>query len=193
MINRRIALERISIILGGTLSIQLTAAIVGQVLNKDSSLSITAEQVALLEDLTEIIIPTTDTPGAKSANVADFIIRVIRDCYPLAVQESFYAGLDGVNKISKKTHGKSFIEINKKAKIDIVNHISKSENMLINKVINKTFNKTAFFKLIRELTVTGYFISEIGATQALAYLPIPGSFNGDVPINPGQKAWAISV
>jgi hypothetical protein len=192
MINRRIALERISIILGGTLSIQLTAAIFGQVLNEDTSFSVTAVQVALLEDLTEIIIPTTDTLGAKSANVADFIIRVIRDCYPLADQEAFYAGLDGINKISMNNHGKAFIEINKKEKIKIVNVLAESEKALINKAINKTFNKTGFFKLMRELTVTGYFISEIGATQALAYLPIPGSFNGDVPIKPGQKAWAIS-
>jgi len=193
MINRRIALERISIILGGTLSIQLTAAIVGQVLNEDTNFSVTAEQVALLEDLTEIIIPTTDTPGAKSANAANFILRVIRDCYLLSDQEFFYAGLDRINKISKNNYGKSFIEITNKEKIKIVTELAESEKALINKVINKTFNKTGFFKLMRELTVTGYFISEIGATQALAYLPIPGSFNGDVPINPGQKAWAISV
>ncbi len=41
------------------------------------------------------------------------------------------------------------------------------------------------------MTVTGYFISEIGATKALAYLPIPGRFEGDVAMQPGQKCWAI--
>ena len=45
---------------------------------------------------------------------------------------------------------------------------------------------------MKELTVTGYFTSEIGATQALEYLPVPGKFEGDVPLKPGQKAWAIS-
>ena len=49
-----------------------------------------------------------------------------------------------------------------------------------------------FFNRMKELTVTGYFTSEIGATEALAYLPIPGRFDGDVPLEPGQKAWAIS-
>ena len=48
-----------------------------------------------------------------------------------------------------------------------------------------------FFNQMRQLTVTGYFISEIGATQALEYLPIPGQFLGDVPMKPGQKAWAM--
>jgi hypothetical protein len=32
----------------------------------------------------------------------------------------------------------------------------------------------------------------LGATQALEYLPVPGRFEGDVPMQPGQKAWAIS-
>ena len=44
---------------------------------------------------------------------------------------------------------------------------------------------------MRQLTVTGYFTSEIGATQALEYLPIPGKFIGDVPMEPGQKTWAL--
>jgi hypothetical protein len=39
--------------------------------------------------------------------------------------------------------------------------------------------------------MTGYFLSETGATQALAYLRIPGGFQGDIPLAPGQKAWAI--
>ena len=50
----------------------------------------------------------------------------------------------------------------------------------------------AFFRRLREFDVTGYFISEIGATQAMEYLPVPGRFEGDVPMQPGQKAWAIS-
>ena len=49
----------------------------------------------------------------------------------------------------------------------------------------------AFFNEMRQLTVTGYFTSEIGATQALEYLPIPGVFHGDVPMESGQKTWAL--
>jgi hypothetical protein len=48
-----------------------------------------------------------------------------------------------------------------------------------------------FFKTLKHLTVLGYFNSEIGATQALAYLPVPGRFDGSAPFEPGQKAWAL--
>ena len=47
-----------------------------------------------------------------------------------------------------------------------------------------------FFRLMKQLTVAGYFTSEIGATKALEYVPIPGRFEGDVLMQPGQKAWA---
>jgi hypothetical protein len=45
--------------------------------------------------------------------------------------------------------------------------------------------------MMKGLTVTGYFTSEIGATQALEYLPIPGKFEACIPLKPGQKAWAL--
>ena len=44
--------------------------------------------------------------------------------------------------------------------------------------------------LLRELTVLGYFTSEVGATQALAYEAVPGGYRGCVDLKPGQKAWA---
>ena len=44
--------------------------------------------------------------------------------------------------------------------------------------------------LLRELTLLGYFTSEIGATQAMAYEAVPGGYRGCVDLKPGQKAWA---
>jgi len=49
----------------------------------------------------------------------------------------------------------------------------------------------SFFKILKDYTLTGYFLSEVGATQALAYERVPGGFWGDLPLKPGQKAWAI--
>lgn len=49
---------------------------------------------------------------------------------------------------------------------------------------------TPFFTLVKELTILGYFSSEIGCTQALAYVPIPGRYEGVVKLKDGQKAWA---
>jgi hypothetical protein len=49
---------------------------------------------------------------------------------------------------------------------------------------------SSFFKILKDYTLTGYFLSEVGATQALAYERVPGGFWGDLPLAPNQKAWA---
>ena len=178
MIPRRAALERLSLLLGGALSPQITASLSGQVLNAGPNVAVTPEQTALLAEVAEVILPTTDTPGAKAAGVEAFIIRVLRDCHELAEQESFYAGLAKIDEAGRQAHGKAFAELASDQKIALIRLTAEKDK--------------AFFKRLREFVVTGYFISEIGATQALEYLPVPGRFEGDVPMQPGQKAWAIS-
>ncbi len=49
----------------------------------------------------------------------------------------------------------------------------------------------SFFRILKDYTMVGYFLSETGATQALAYERVPGGFQGDLPLKPNQKAWAI--
>lgn len=150
----------------------------GQVTNTGTSVPVDDRRKQLLADVANVIIPDTDTPGAKAAGVEEFIVRVMRDCYELADQQKFYAGLDRLDKASRDAHEKNFVDLDASAKHQLIANAARDDK--------------GFFKLMRELTVTGYFTSEIGATQALEYLPIPGRFEGDVALKPGQKAWAIS-
>jgi hypothetical protein len=175
--NRREALQRITLLMGGVLSTQLTAGLMGQVINTGASVPVDAGQQLLLAEVADTIIPTTDTPGAKAAGAEQFIVRVMRDCYRWEEQEKFYAGLARLDADCKAAHGKGFAELDATAKNSMLKQASAD-------------NK-AFFMLMRQLTVAGYFTSEIGATKALEYLPIPGRFEGEVPMKPGQKAWAF--
>ena len=47
-----------------------------------------------------------------------------------------------------------------------------------------------YFRLMKELTLLGYFTSEIGSTQARRYAAVPGRFDGCIPYKKGDKAWA---
>ena len=49
---------------------------------------------------------------------------------------------------------------------------------------------THYFDMLKGLTVSGYFSSEIGMTQAREYLPLPGKFEACIPYNQGDKPWA---
>lgn len=163
--------------MGGALSAQLTAGLMGQVIYAGAGVPVGAEQQRLLAEVADTIIPTTDTPGAKAAGIEQFIVRVMRDCYQREEQEKFYAGLAKLDADSRATHGKGFSELDADGKKEMLKRA--------------TGNNKEFFKVMKQLAVAGYFTSEIGATKALEYLPIPGRFEGDVPMKPGQKAWAL--
>ena len=175
--NRREAVQRVALMMGGVLAAPLMAGVMGQIINTGESITVSAEQEAFLAEVADIIIPTTDSPGAKAAGVEKFIVRVMRDCYKKEDQEKFYAGLAKLDADSQAKFGKGFVEL------DLV---QKNEMVKLS-----TVNDKPFFQRMKELTVTGYFTSEIGATKALEYLPIPGKFQGCVALKAGQKAWAL--
>jgi Gluconate 2-dehydrogenase subunit 3 len=177
MIPRRDAIQRLSLLLGGVLSTQLTAGLLGQVLNTGASVEVTPDQVKLLAEAADVIIPDTDTPGAKAAGAGQFIVRVLRDCYVREEQAIFYEGLATIESASRSAHGRGFAEIDTAQRKELMKQTAKSDQ--------------AFFLRLRELTIAGYFTSEIGATKALEYLPVPGRFEGDVAMKLGQKAWAL--
>ena len=175
--NRREAVQRVALMMGGVLAAPLMAGVMGQVTNIGLSVIVSAEQEALLAEIADIIIPTTNTPGAKAAGVEKFIVRVMRDCYKKEDQDKFYAGVAKLNADSQTNFGKGFVGLDLAQKNEMVK-------------LSTTTDKP-FFQRMKELTVTGYFTSEIGATKALAYLPIPGKFEGCIPLKPNQKAWAL--
>lgn len=177
MINRRIALERISLIIGGTMSAPLMAGVFGEKLNNNSSNSFTENQIEFISEMAEIIIPATDIPGAKAAHTERFIVKVLADCYPKKDQDIFKNGLENFEKKCKTNYNLPFIALGNDQKIEAIDTLSKED--------------FPFFKLIKELTVAGYFSSEIGATKALDYLPVPGKFIACMPLKKSQKAWAL--
>lgn len=175
--NRRDALQHVAILLGGAISAPVMAGVMGEKTYTGESLKVTLDQESLLAEVADIIIPTTNTPGAKAAGVEKFIVRVVRDCYTKEEQKAFYEGLSKLDADSKTKLGKGFVDLDVTQKNEMVKQT--------------TVDNKPFFLKMKELTVTGYFTSEIGATKALEYLPIPGRFEGCVPLKPGQKAWAL--
>lgn len=175
--NRRELIQRVTVMLGGVMAAPLIAGAMGQVLNTDPGLAVDDLQEKLLAEIADIIIPATSTPGAKEAGAHNFIVRVVRDCYTKAEQKKFYDGLAKLNDDSKSKFGKGFVELTLPQKNEMIEDAT---------VYNKDF-----FREMKNLTITGYFTSEIGATQALAYDPIPGKFDGCTTLEKGQKAWAL--
>lgn len=166
----------------------------------------TADQDATVAELADTIIPTTTTPGAKAAKVNEIIDVILKDCYKEADQKRFLDGLTQTNKLSQDAYGKAFAQLDSAQRIEIVKKLeaeAKQQKEQMASAQNasgqadlqtpkaKSERVSPFFTMLKDLTLTGYFTSEIGCTQALEYVAVPGRYEGCVPLKPGQKAWAI--
>lgn len=176
-INRREVLARLSMLLGAAFTGPLAAGAMGQKTYFGPPVAVSPEQEALLAEAAEVIIPTTATPGAKEAGVEKFITRVVADCYEKKEQDEFYASLSRLDQKARDQFGGGFVSATAAQKKQVMEELAQ--------------NDKAFFQQLKSLTVTGYFTSEAGATQALDYLPVPGRFDGSYPLKPEQKTWAL--
>lgn len=145
----------------------------------------------LLAELAETIIPRTDTPGAKDAQVDEFIIKMIKEADQKS-QHNFLAGLGNLEKYTAGQYDHSFIECTPQQKFAVLKHFEDKANYsigILNKINNK-FLGTPFFNKLKDLTVEGYCTSQLGATQGMAYNYIPVKFEACLPLQKNQKAWA---
>lgn len=161
-------------------------------LKKKPDLKVLPSYKALIAELAETIIPETDTPGAKSAKVEDFIILFITDCEDTKEQNSFLKGLTEIEAFAYKKHRLPFEKCLPHEKVAILQHFeSKSSNWhpLISKARVKVFGRT-FFNQLKDLTVIGYCTSEIGCKKGLAYDYMPITYEPCIPLLKHQKSWA---
>lgn len=145
-----------------------------------------------IDDLAELIIPRTDTPGAKDAAVGDFIILMVRDATDTMSQNNFVAGLMEIMEEAESKLGKAFNECSFEEQNSLLTKYSAADFRLtpfFHAVRKKLIGKS-FFTVLKEYTVLGYCTSEVGATLGMSYDYIPGKYQGDLLLQTGQKAWA---
>lgn len=178
--TRREALKKAAFLIGG---ISLAPELLAKALaNAPATLAkVPAERLAMLAEMVDVIIPDTDTPGAKAAKVHEFIAVVVQDCYPPEERDGFWTMLEGVDARCKVNHGAYFVDCTPAQRIDFMSYLEK--------VAKERPDGKPVFPVIKNLTVAGYFTSEIGATQALAFDPIPGGWIADMPVTGNTKAW----
>jgi hypothetical protein len=204
--ERRELLKMIAVLTGG-------AVVGGQVFlagckgGGSADAGFTPETIAMLDEVGETIIPTTDTPGAKATKIGEFMKTMVTDCYNPAQQKAFAAGLGGFNEACKKLNGKNFMESSadqRKAFLISLEKEAKEFNAKRDEADKPAKEKARaamdpnfvdspshYYTMMKQLTLWGYFSSEIGMKQALRFLPVPGKYDGAMPYKKGDKAWAI--
>ncbi len=190
MMNRRDALASIALLVGGTL-VGAEAFLTGCKTTGKKEGLFALNDIAMLDEIGDTILPTTaSSPGAKTAQIGQFMKTIITDCYNEDDQKTFTDGIAKLNDASKKKYDKGFMELQPDQKHDLLVMLDDEAKKYNSSRKEKEPNH--YFSLMKQLTVWGYFTSEPGATKALRYLPVPGKYIGDVPYKKGDKAWALS-
>ena len=198
--NRREALSRIAIMMGGTLSASTLSAMerVGKVKSRNplfDGFVFTDAQRLIIAEVAEHILPRSTTPGAKDAGVPAFIELMLHDCYRQPDQDSFIEGLRDLEK-------KNFLSQSKDAQIATLKQVEadtkeimKARNVKQVKVGDNVDKETMdkkqgvpYWRLMKELTLLGYYTSEQGIKASFIYEPIPTKFEA-TKIKEGQKAY----
>lgn len=153
----------------------------------------------MVATLSEMIIPKTDTPGAIEAGVPKFIEMMVADWYTDQEREIFFNGLAALDTFCEGQFKKQFLKCNAEQQVTAVKDAEQQAKShramglaalgsdIQAKIIDR---KTPFFNKIKELTVLGYYTSEVGAQQELAYDPMPMTYEGDYDFVKVGKQWS---
>jgi gluconate 2-dehydrogenase gamma chain len=170
-INRRAMVLGVVVLLGGAAALtRFTRKPVGASTPAGPALS--AEQFSLLEQIVDVLIPATDTPGALAAGVPAFIHEMLEQWASPASRADIARVLEGIERHAWAKYGAAFVELQPGRRHDLVRSFDE-ENM--------SRQDPAYTKF-KYLVLVGYYQSEAGATQELRYELIPGTWRACVPL-----------
>jgi hypothetical protein len=215
-ITRRQAIQHVAAMLGGAaliggdrlLAVSFDEAAFARAMAQGVG-TFTAADVALLDEIAETILPETSTPGAKAAKTGAFMALMVTDVYGDAAQQVFRDGMRAVDEACRRAHGTAFMPATPAQRLTVLEALDREQKQVMDARVPAPSNRAPapsafapenspelrriephYFRMMKELTLLGYFTSEIGCTKALRYIEAPGRFDPCAPHAPGDRSWA---
>lgn len=194
--DRREAVKRVSFMLGGIALVGSSTGLLTACTKADRTAvaasgtgAFTAEDIALLDEISDTILPTTaKSPGAKAAKTGAFMALMVTDTYSPEDQKIFRDGMVALDGASKAANGgKGFVAATPEQRTTLLNVLDKEQHEF--QKVRKE-QPQHYFRMMKELSMLGFFTSEVGATKALRYVESPGPFKPCEPYTAGDPAWA---
>jgi len=230
--NRRNAIKNIGIGAGLTVSAGTLASLFSAC-NTDpletwTPQYFTRSDANILEELSDILLPKTDTPSAKEAKVVRYMDMIVSNLYKIKDQKKFDLGFQNFkNKLKAEqkvkveiVEQKSDKEGEPPTKIEIITASRKQLEAMLQKYMGSVTEEKMteitsllegdapdpaaenaaeepyyfynFMSSLRSLSISGYFGSELIGENHLAYAPMPGPYQGCIPLSETDgKVWAL--
>jgi hypothetical protein len=177
--RRRTAVKQMIAITSGALLLPACGKQAGEATVALDNLKITGDLEMLLADITETILPATDTPGAKDLKLPQFVLKMVDDCSGTEEQRSFEEGLSGFDAYTKEHAGDAYsnlsVDDRKKVLLDIEMQATQKDSMPLTSI-------EKFYQTTKSLTILGYLSAEPVMTNLTYYKMVPGRFDGCVEI-----------
>ncbi|MFL6550891.1 MAG: gluconate 2-dehydrogenase subunit 3 family protein [Povalibacter sp.] len=196
--NRRELLQQVAYLMGGAVSAPTLLGLMSGCSAKQSAPGwkpafLSEEQGALVSEVAEMMIPRTDTPGAKDVGVPEFIDKLLNDVYDKEGQQRYLNGIDAFEKASKDQFGKTFMKLDSPQRLQLVQkfHDEAVQRERADTEPNRAARRP-FILMTKEMTLLGFFTSQVGATQVLQYDPVPGKWQACIPLSKAGNghSWA---
>lgn len=175
--DRREVMRGLAVMFGAELMLPIRAAI-AQGVDPVNLTGATLFEGSMHEEtaaLVDIIIPETDSPGAREAGVADFIEFMLQEWYPAKDREKFLRGMTSLREYCLQQYQQVFSALEPDDQVRVIAALQDGQ------AGNFDDGSREFFTHAKQLTIFGYYTSEIGMTVERRYLPVPGSYDGAYP------------
>ena len=149
---------------------------------KSPAAPLTADEWTLIGEVSELIIPTTDTGGALAAGVPAFVKMMLSDWFSEAERENFISGMHEFSAGASKKYGKKFGELTASQKDQYFGELLAAAEG------GATAPRTPFVVLMKRLTIFGYYTSELGATTELHQQIAAARYEPAAVVKPGDRA-----
>ncbi len=155
-------------------------------------------QKATLAMLTETIMPRTDTPGAIDAGVPRFVELMVFEWFNKAEHKIFVEGLNQLMTDVNQRFGKPFEALAESQRIAVLEELEDEASDspwydVGSTALREFIDGVPFICQLKELSIWGFFTSEVGATQVLRYEAMPMEFDGHRKLGKDDSSWAYSL
>lgn len=150
-------------------------------------------QRKIVAAMCEVIIPRTDTPGAIDAGVPRFIELMAANWLNEEERSIFSAGLQHMESLVPQEYGKPFDRLPADKQLQIMEALEEAAEdspwYEFANVQREFISDAPFICQLKELTIWGFFTSEVGGKQVLRHNPMPMYFDGHLPLGPDESTW----
>lgn len=148
---------------GAVVASQLVAVRGAAAAAPPSAAFFTPEEFRLVEELTELILPSDEhSPGARAAQAAAFIDQHLHETVADERKSQWREGLRRIDALSQKMHGADFLKASPEQRVALLTHIAQNEE-------NPQTPEERFFTELKSRTVFAYYTSKIGIHTEMEY------------------------